>query len=111
MGSTIRALRSQRFQSAMSELRVDLFECSRCHLRFVWENEIPNECPRCRRHSQIPPAIIVGGFNVLVNTLRTYGVEKGLFDAAVRRGLHKVPLGDRCKHGRLTYLLCSSCLH
>lgn len=91
-------------------MTVDLFECSRCHLQFVWEG-IPARCPACALHNQVPRSeIIVLGRDVTVNTLRMYGLRSGLCDPDVRRGLAHLDLGF-CPHGMIAAEICKNCLH
>ena len=87
---------------------VDLYMCVRCRLRWVPDGE--KYCPRCRLHHSIPTEpVVVAGVQVPVATLRDYGLREGLLDADVRRGLDVLVLGDRCKCGYISTLICPKC--
>lgn len=88
---------------------VDLLRCNRCGLKFVMESdEIPFKCPRCWGHSGIPSEVIVMGRDVRVRYLREYGLEAGLADPKVRRGLEGLNLGH-CEHGYISRAICPLC--
>jgi hypothetical protein len=89
---------------------VDLFQCSRCRLKFEWVG-IPTRCPACRLGSSVPKGeIILMGRDVTVGTLRSYGLATGLLRPEVRRGLAGLDLGY-CPHGLIAAELCNNCLH
>lgn len=86
-----------------------LYRCSRCRLRFVPDtDEMPDKCPRCWRDNAMPGQVVVMGRDVTVEVLREYGLEAGLVDRRVRKGLGSLDLGQ-CRHGYLTSAICSEC--
>ena len=89
---------------------VDLFRCSLCGLVFVADegDAIPGFCPRFWRGHTIPPEIKVMGRDVRVRVIREYGLETGLLDKQVRRGVQNMDLGI-CEHGFLCTAICPDC--
>ena len=86
-------------------MRVDLYVCDRCHLRWVSE-EFPIQCPACLRHYSGTTVIRLLGREIEVESVRIYG------DAAMRkatRGFGSLRLGIRCPHGWAADYLCSEC--
>jgi len=90
-------------------MEVTLYRCARCGLRWVPEgDEIPGKCVRCWFRAMIPTEVTVMGRDVRVRVIREYGLETGLLDPKVRRGLERLDLGI-CEHGWITPHLCPSC--
>jgi len=90
-------------------MEVDLFQCSRC--KVVWadtDGTVPFKCPRCWQWSGLAPEMVVMGRDVRVRVIREYGLEAGLLDPKVRRGLERLDLGQ-CEHGYLTPHICPEC--
>ena len=88
-------------------MTVDLWRCTRCD--HLWAEEgIPQRCPVCLRAARIPAKIILAGHDVTVRAIREYGLESRLFNAQVRRGLWRVPVGH-CAHGYISWHLCPEC--
>jgi hypothetical protein len=56
----------------------------------------------------IPTEIKVMGRDVTVRVLREYGLEAGMGDPRVRKGLENLDLGF-CEHGWITPLICPEC--
>ncbi len=86
-------------------MRVDLWVCGRCNLKFVADVQ-PKECPQCRRHYSGTTVIRLLGREIEVESVRIYG------DAAMRkatRGFGSLSLGIRCPHGWAADYLCSEC--
>ena len=48
------------------------------------------------------------GRDVRPRVIREYGIETGLLDYRVRRGMDKLRLGI-CEHGYLTSAICPNC--
>lgn len=87
---------------------VDLWECSRCLLRWV-ESGLPDNCPSCRQQHSIPQGpIIVAGRDVREGVVRSYGLKEGMASKDVRRGLDRLNLG-LCEHGYMLGLMCRDC--
>lgn len=52
--------------------------------------------------------IIIAGKDVTVGVVREYGLQAGLADSKVRRGLDALVLST-CPHGWLTSAICNDC--
>lgn len=56
----------------------------------------------------IPTEVTVMGRDVRVRVIREYGLEAGLLDSKVRRGLERLDLGH-CPHNLITPAICPEC--
>jgi hypothetical protein len=86
--------------------RVILLKCSRCELRWVEEPD-QKKCPRCQKYHR--KSAVVAGVEVEVKRTEVFGGDDGLQDVRVRRGLDRLNLGERCKHGCITSRICGDC--
>lgn len=86
-------------------MRVTVWVCTRCDLRFIADSP-PDVCPQCRRFYSGPVTIRLAGRDVEVESVRLYG-ENPLKKAAT--GLESLRLGARCPHGWVLGLICPEC--
>jgi hypothetical protein len=88
---------------------VVLSRCMKCNLEWVYD-PAKEHCPACRAHSNIPKyPVIVAGRSVTVKAVVLHGGDMGLQDKAVRKGLDKLYLMERCPCGYITYRICPKC--
>jgi hypothetical protein len=85
-------------------MRVTVWVCSRCQLRFV-ADEPPDTCPKCQRLYSGRTVIRLAGRNIEVESSRLYG-ENPLKSVT---GLESLRLGMRCPHNWISSLLCPEC--
>lgn len=89
---------------------VTILECQKCWLRWVQNDKLGSECPKCRQHSLVPrKPVVVAGFEVEVKAVVLHGAALGLSDTKVRSGLDKLYLYERCPHSYLTWRICPKC--
>jgi hypothetical protein len=82
-----------------------LWRCDRCRLLFGAE-EIPEECPACRRRTSIAPRIELAGRDVTEFVIRSTRDE---LLSSGRKGLSALRLGI-CAHGMLHPSICAECV-
>ena len=87
---------------------VKISECVRCTFRWI-DDDATETCPRCRRKYSTPRGVVVAGVEVEVEEVVLRGVEMGLSDPRVRKGLDKLDFGMRCKCGLLSTVICPKC--
>ncbi len=88
-------------------MRVDLWQCDRCGLRFVADKP-PGKCPACNRNYTGDTVIRLAGRRVKIESVRLFGMNP-LNKAGMTRGLDSLRLGCRCPHGWLISYLCREC--
>lgn len=73
-------------------------------------NQGEENCPRCRSWTVVPKEqVVVSGERVSVSAVVLHGKAVGLLDKNVRKGMDILNLGERCKHGFITYRICPQC--